>query len=283
MHVTWQKFHEGDQIVEVQFFAPDAPSRRLILFCPGFPGRGGTIFEQRHAAALAQFKGHTVGVIKHAGTRIDGPDAPYMINNAARLMEARQKGEKYLGGGPSTVANWLKEPLIVLNALRDAFAHIDVIGNSFGAVSALWSLVQEGAPRDKIKTLLLYAGAQGVDDNPMTGIMRIWNPMFLAAPAIWEKVTLDEPLSICATMKDAYAMIAEKAPKLPQNIDLKYLVVKNDEILKMADTEAFRTKIMQGRGDIVVDETGCAHPAYGFLAHDTPDYPTEKLMELLHD
>jgi hypothetical protein len=280
MQVTWQKFHEGGQTVEVQFFAPESPSHRLILFCPGFPGRGGTMFEQRHAAALAQFRGHTVGIIKHAGTRLDGPDAPFMVNNAGRLLEARQKGEKHLGGGPSTVANWLKEPLIVLDKLRDAFSHIDVIGNSFGAVSALWSLIQPSAPVDKIKTLMLYAGAQGVDSDPFTGIMRVWNPVYLSTPAIWEKVTLDEPMSINATMKQAYADIAEKAGHLPHGMEIQYVVVDNDEILNPADTEAFKHHVMGGRGHIHIAGDR-AYPAYGIMAHDTPDFPTEKLMELL--
>lgn len=278
MQVSWQTFESDGQTVEVQFYAPEAPSGRLLLFCPGFPGRGGTMFEQRHAAALAD-AGYTVGVIKNAGTRIDGPDAPFMINNASRLMKARKGGETHLGGGPSTVAKWLNEPFIVLDALRNAFARIDVIGNSFGAVSALWSLVQPGAPLDKVHTLLMLAGAQGVDNNPATGIMRIWNPIFLATPAIWEKITLDDPMSISNTMKAAYREIAEKAGKLPQSLNMVSLAVKHDEILKVADAQAFHDSVMQGRGRVVIDDIDRAYPAYGIMAHDTPDYPTEKLME----
>ncbi len=50
MKVTWHKF-DG---VEAQVFEPDAGSSAAILFCPGFPGMGATIFEQRHAAALVE-------------------------------------------------------------------------------------------------------------------------------------------------------------------------------------------------------------------------------------
>ncbi len=280
MRVDWQTFTRGDQRVEAQFFSPDGVPERLILFCPGFPGRGGTMFEQRHAGALAE-TGAVVCVIKHAGTRIDGPDAPFMINNGARLMRARKNNETHIGGGPSTVARWLDEPAIVLDALRDAFPRIDVIGNSFGAVSALWSLTRTGAPLDKIGALLLYAGAQGVDSDPIKGIMRIWNPIFLATPAIWEKITLDSPISIAATMKEAYGDIAAKAAMLPAHIRLRYLVVTADELLKVADSEHFRDSIMQGRGELHLDTLDRAYPSHGLLAHDTPDYPTEKLMELL--
>jgi|GEM_PF-1279738 len=283
MQVTWQKFHEDGQTVEVQFYAPDGPSSKLILMCSGFPGMGGTRFEQRHAAALCEFKKHTVGIIKHAGTRLDVPDAPYMVNNAARLMEGRQKGETHLGGGPSTVAHWLREPWIVLNQLRDAFAHFDIIGNSFGAISAFWSLIQPGAPLAKVKNLLCLAGGQGVDSDPVNGIMRIWNPLFLSNPAIWDKVTLDTPLSICATLKAAYADIADKAADLPAHIAIKYMVVTADELLKVSDTEHFRDRVMKGRGELILNTTDRAYPAHGLLAHDTPDLPPEKLMELLHD
>lgn len=280
MQVTWQIFEADGQIVEAQFFAPDGKSDRLILMCSGFPGMGGTRFEQRHAAAFAQM-GHTVGVIKHAGTRLDVPDSAYMVNNAARLMQARQNGEKHLGGGPSTLKAWLNEPRIILNALRDAFPRIDVIGNSFGAVSALWSLTREDAPLDKIRNLLFLAGAQGVDTDPMTGIMRIWNPAFLSAPVIWEKITLDTPLSINLSLKEAYGEIAQKAGALPDTIAITYIVVTADELLKVSDTEAFRTTVMGGRGTVVLDQLDRAYPAHGLLAHDTPDYPTEKLMEYL--
>lgn len=280
MQVTWKKFQKDGQTVEVQFFAPESLSHKFVLMCSGFPGMGATRFEQRHAAALAE-NGITVGVIKHAGTRLDAPDAAFMVNNAARLMEARQKGETHLGGGPSTMAAWLKEPQIVLDALRNAFARIDIIGNSFGAVAALWSLTQEDAPLDKIQSLLLYAGAQGVDTDPIQGIMRVWNPMFLAAPAIAERIEIDAPMTASMTMKDAYAHIAAKSGDLPAHINLKYLVVTGDEILKVSDSEDFRDTVMKGRGEIVLNTTCRAYPAHGLLAHDTPDYPTEKLMELL--
>jgi hypothetical protein len=241
---------------------------------------GGTRFEQRHAAALAQL-GHTVGVIKHAGTRLDVPDAPFMVNNAARLMQARQKGEKHLGGGPSTLKAWLNEPRIILNALRDAFPRIDVIGNSFGAIAALWSLIQQDAPLEKIKTLLLMAGAQGLPDDPAGVLIRVWNLALLSAPVIWDKITLDPPLSIIATMKEAYGEIAAKAGALPQSIHLEYLVAAQDELLKLSDTEKFDDKIMGGRGDITIADDR-AYPAHGLLAHDTPDYPTEELLKLLN-
>ncbi|NBX65652.1 MAG: hypothetical protein EBQ96_01485 [Proteobacteria bacterium] len=281
MRVEWHIFREDGQVVEAQIWEPDTPSRKLVLFCPGFPGRGGTMFEQRHAAAFVEH-GHTVCVIKHAGTRFDGADAPFMINNGARLMKARKEGHSHVGGGPSTISAWLNEPLIALKKLEKNFSHIDVIGNSFGALSALQMVLDERAPVDNIKSLLLLAGAQGVDEDPFNGIMRLWTPVTLSLPVIWEKIELDNAVSICSVLKDTYAQIAARGRDMPKHINLSYLVVENDEILRLSDTEDFKHKIMGGRGHILLDKDSCAYPSFGLMAHDTPDLTTEKLMEILH-
>jgi hypothetical protein len=116
MRVTWKKF-DG---VEAQVFEPAEGSRNVILFCPGFPGMGGTVFEQRHAAALVA-EGYAVYVLKHKGTKLSGAMAPVIVNNAARLMEGRKTDEKFIGGEPATIEDWLEEPLKALEVLHDAY------------------------------------------------------------------------------------------------------------------------------------------------------------------
>lgn len=278
MRVHWQKFEQGGQIVETQMFRSDAPVKKLVLFCPGFPGLGASMFEQRHAGELVR-QGYDVAVIKHAGTRLDNPLSPATVNNAQRLADARKDGDTHLGGGPSTMVHWLNEPLIVLQNLHVNYAEILVIGNSFGAVSALWSLCQGEAPLQHVTKLLCYAGAQGVD-NGAEGVMSIWQPIYLENPLFWNFVTLDSPQSIHDTLKAAYAYIADYAPKLPETIDIQYLVVERDEILPLRFTQDFKAH-MGGRGTIVMDDIDVAYPAYNMRAHDTPDYPTDKLLELL--
>jgi hypothetical protein len=278
MRVHWQTFENDGQIVEAQVFRPDAPSQKLVLFCPGFPGLGAGMFEQRHAAELVEH-GYDVAVIKHAGTRLDNPLTPSAINNAARLAQGRRNNETHVGGGPSTLAKWLKEPAIALQNLHVNYADIKIIGNSFGAVSTLWSLTEGHAPLQHISTLLLYAGAQGIDNGP-AGIMSIWQPVHLANPFVTSVITLDSPQSIYDTLKKAYADIADKAASLPDHIAIKYLCVTADEILPRRFTDDFRAHI-GGRGDIVMDDIDRAHPECVMRAHDTPDYPTDKLLELL--
>jgi hypothetical protein len=113
MRVHWRVFQHGDQHVEGQIWEPEQPTGRVILFCPGFPGAGATLFEQRHAATLTR-EGYAVVVLRHCGTRLDNPAAPMMVNNGERLFLGRRDNQTHLGGGPSTVEYWLSEPLTAL-------------------------------------------------------------------------------------------------------------------------------------------------------------------------
>jgi len=279
MKVRWHIIEADGRRVESQIWEPETPTGKAILFCPGFPGRGATMFEQRHAAELVG-QGYSIIVLRHAGTRLDTPDAPFMLNNSSRLQSGRTKGETHLNGGPSTVADWLLEPLTALHWLNGRYDRIDILGNSFGAVSVLYSLTRPKAPLTKIGALVLLAGAQGIDNDPAKGIMRIWSPALLANPLLAERVTLDPPASIFATLKAAYNEIPPLVKALPSTIAFKYVAVRNDEILQVSDAETFQSAI-GGRGELLINETDRGYSHLGILAHDMPDYPTAKILELL--
>lgn len=280
MRVSWTVLKSDGRQVEAQIFEPDNSTGNLILFCPGFPGAGATLFEQRHAASLVA-AGYTLAVLRHAGTRLDTAFAPMMVNNAERLMRGRKNGDTHLGGGPSTVQDWLNEPLTALKNLATRYENIFVIGNSFGALSALWSLTED-APLAKIRHLILLAGAQGIDDGSENCIMRIWKPDYLTIPRITEKVTLNNPDDSVAMLRECYQNLPGRVKNLPDSISLTYLVVEKDELLHLSDTEHFRAAI-GGRGSIVIDDIDQPHHEQGLLAHDTPDYPTENLLDLMAD
>lgn len=276
MKVSWQKF----EWVEVQVFEPDAPSTKAILFCSGLPGMGATLFEQRHASALCDC-GYSVLVIKHKGARATGAFAPAYINNASRLARAHERGETHLGGGAAHIEDWLEEPVHVLNVIADKFEDIHIIGNSFGAISALYALTRDGADISNIKSVLLVAGAQGVwVDGDELGIARIWKPAYLALPHIVQKVEILNPQGACDKLREVYMALPEKVKALPENIKLTYLVVARDEVLRPADTQAFQAAI-GGRGVVVADDVGHAWPEAGLLAHDTPNFKTKDLMALI--
>lgn len=273
MHVEWQKF----DWVEAQVFKPDTPSQSAILFCPGFPGAGATVFEQRHAGALTQV-GFTVFVIHHKGTRLDNGFAPMMVNNSTRLQEAYTKGETHLGGGPAGISDWMMEPLVVLKSIAETFDDIRVIGNSYGAISALWSLTDEAAPVEKVKALLLYAGAQGAPDG---AIAAKWVDEIRTMPHVAPKVMFDLDKPFASVFSDVYAALPERVKRgVPESVKLTYLVVEKDEILTLKDTEDFKA-VIGGRGEIVMDSVDHGWPEAGLLAHDTPNFRTQDLLELI--
>ncbi len=237
------------------------------------------MFEQRHAAAFVA-EGYAVYVIKHKGTRLNLPMSPVMVNNAARIMEGRTKGETHLGGGPATMDEWMSEPLRTLKVLHTAYDSIHVIGNSFGALSALWSLSEPDAPISKVKSLLLWAGAQGVDDGSENSIMRIWQAAFLMDARITDKVTLNDPFEIVETFRGVYAVLPERTKNLPAHIAMNILVIERDEILRLADTEAFN-KAIGGRAKVIINTEEKGFMEHGFMAHDSPMLKTEDLLGLI--
>jgi pimeloyl-ACP methyl ester carboxylesterase len=276
MIVRWEVYESGGRTVEAQVWEPDHPTDKAILFCPGFPGAGASVFEQRHAAAIADEE-YTLVVLRHKGTRLDGPHAPVMVNNASRLRQ----GGTHIGGGAATIEDWLWEPFTGLSALAEKYAQIDIIGNSFGALSSLWSLTRSEAPLRKVRHLILLAGAQGVhEDDGQTDIMRIWKPEFVAAPRITEKVTLNDPLDMVATIHAAYAELPPKVKALSDHIRMTALVVAKDELLTRADADKFNDAI-GGRCRVVVDEVNQPHHAHGLLAHDMPDWRAGDFLALL--
>ncbi len=271
MKISWQKF-DG---VEAQVFEPDAGASAVILFCPGFPGMGATIFEQRHAGALTG-KGFAVWVIKHKGTKLSGGAAPAMVNNSGRLYE----GGSHIGSGPATIDDWMREPFKALKEINAKYDSIHVIGNSFGALSALWSMTEKDAAIGKVKSLLLYAGAQGVDNGDPECVMRVWKPEFIRLPRITDKVELNDVEEVVSILARTYKELPERVKAFPENIKITYLVVEKDEILRLSDTEAFMAAI-GGRGTIVMDSVDHAWPDQGLFAHDTPNYKTDDLLKLI--
>lgn len=282
MRVHWTVFQHGDQHVEGQIWEPEEATDKVILFCPGFPGMGAPHFEQRHAGNLVQ-AGFAVVVLRHCGTRLDSPTAPAMVNNAGRLKHGRDNSQTHLGGGPSTVKYWLNEPWIALQTLTNVYKNIYVWGSSFGAVSALWSLTAPGAPLNHIRQIMLVAGAQGVvDADPASDILRIWKPAYMMVSKVTDKVSLVSAEDDYKSLEHAYKNLPERVKDLPSDIHLTYLVVANDELLSLGDTERFKEAI-GGRGQVEIDSLDKAYLENGLMAHDMPDYPTEQLLALIKE
>lgn len=275
MHVTWQKFGW----VEAQVFKPESPASQAILFCPGFPGLGSSIFEQRHASALTH-EGYDLYVIHHKGTRTNTAMSPAGINNGKRLQDAWTSGETHLGGGAVTGQELLDEPLMVLNEIAAHYDALHIIGNSFGALAALSSLTTPNAPIDNVKSLVLLAGAQGVDDGTPTCVMRVWNPVFMQDPRITDQIDVTDVPGTIETLRKLYHDLPGRVmERLPADIGLTYVVIEKDEILRLKDTQDFQAAI-GGRGTIVM-EYDEGWPAYGITPHYTANYKTSNLLKLI--
>jgi hypothetical protein len=275
MHVSWQKFGW----VEVQVFKPETPARQAILFCPGFPGLGSSVFEQRHASALTH-EGYDLYVIHHKGTRTNTAMSPAGINNGKRLQDAWESGETHLGGGAVTVQELLDEPRLVLDGIAAHYDSLHIIGNSFGSLSSLSSLTSDGAPVDKVKNLILLAGAQGVDDGTPLCVMRIWNPVFMMDPRITDQIEVKDVPGAIDILRQLYHDLPERVmARLPGHIAMTYVVVEKDEILRLSDTQAFQAAI-GGRGTIVMEQDE-GWPAYGITPHYTANFRTSKLLKLI--
>ncbi len=274
MKVTWQKFGW----VEAQLFKADVATHGAILFCPGFPGMGAAIFEQRHASALTH-EGYDVYVIHHKGTRTDRAMSAASINNGKRIQDAWERGETHLGGGAVTMDELIAEPVPVLQELAAQYESIHVVGNSFGALSSLWCLTEEGAPVNKIKSLVLLAGAQGVDDgSEMCAMNRVWKKEFLEFPRITDQLDVKDTDGAIVTLRKVYRELPERVSKrLPEAIPMTYVVVEKDEILKLSDTESFQ-KAIGGRGIIVMEQDE-GWPAYGITPHYTANLRTSKILK----
>lgn len=276
MKVEWQKL----DWVEVQVFKSETPSGHAILFCPGYPGLGGAMFEQRHASALTH-EGYDLYVIHHKGTRTGGAMAPASINNGKRVQDAWENNENHIGGGAVTGEELLNEPSIALKAIADKYEAIHIIGNSFGALSSLWSLTSDGAPIDKVKSLVLLAGAQGINDGTDECVMRLWKPEFMAQPRYTEQFEVKDIPGAIVTIKKAYDELPKRVmEKLPAHVKLTYVVIEKDEILRLSDTLAFQ-KAIEGRGEIIIDKEEQGFPAYMIGAHYTPNYKTRDLLKVI--
>lgn len=274
MKVTWQKF----DWVEAQVFETAAATNNAILFCPGFPGMGAAVFEQRHAAALTH-EGYDVYVIHHKGTRTDRALSAASINNGKRLQDAWEQGESHLGGGAVTMDELIAEPMALLKDLNGKYEAIHVIGNSFGALASMWCLTEEGAPLDKVKSLILLAGAQGVDDSSETCAMnRVWKKEFLEHVRITDQLDVKDTDGAIETLRKVYRDLPERVmANLPQSIPMTYVVVEKDEILKLSDTQSFQ-KAIGGRGEIVMEQDE-GWPAYGITPHYTANLRTSKILK----
>ena len=158
LNSSWITLKSESGFVEGKLHRPKIGGQELIIFEPGFPGDGSTRLERLWLNDLLKHN-FTVFAARHNGTIINGEHSANYLNCPERQNEAKRDKQLFLGKKDTyTLADWLIEPLIALEALEDMFDAIYLVGHSFGGLAIFYSLVEFAKKRpDKAqKVLSLY-------------------------------------------------------------------------------------------------------------------------------
>jgi pimeloyl-ACP methyl ester carboxylesterase len=279
----WKHYHSGDRKAEARIIHAPVESGDLVLFVPGFPGGGATLYEQRHSDPIRSEEYSQI-ILRHNGTRLNGSYADEMLNRRQFPNAIPHHDGEFIGGVPSSIAEWLCEPQTVLEAAGPAFTNITVIGHSFGALAALHSLCalnEQGRPvLDRVHRCICLAPAVGLLKNSADDIMRIWSPEFIEQAATTDKIALNGSEEIRKDLQLVYQGLPGRVKKLPGRVSMIFVPVERDEYLRQSDVEEFAAAA-GGNARIEVDRFDRHDPRHNLDAHDMPNYPTRALLDLI--
>lgn len=285
-HVEWKKFHTTERSVEGRLFSPGYESGDLVLFCPGFPGGGATLYEQRHSENFTK-EGFSQIVFRHNGTLLHGEYSDLMLNRRQFSQAMPHHLERqYLGEHLPTINEWLVEPQTVLEDVGCKYSNIYIYAHSFGAVAALNSLANLndiGHPViERIRVCICMAPALGTLEGDETeNIMRIWYPSYFDSAMIDDRVTFANSNNAQGMMRHVYQDLPSRIAKLSSQLRLKMMHVAQDEFIREKDIRDF-CKASGHQDSFMLDEIDHPIPTHGgMLAHDMPSYPTGLLLELI--
>jgi pimeloyl-ACP methyl ester carboxylesterase len=269
----WKHYRSGEHKAEARIVHSPIESGDLVVFVPGFPGGGATLYEQRHAD-LIRSEEYSQIIVRHNGTRLDGPYADEMLNVRQFPNAVPHRDGAFIGGAASSITEWLSEPQTVLEAAGPAFTSITVIGHSFGALAVLHSLCalqEQGKPvLDRVRKCILLAPTLGLVKGAPDDIMnRVWAPEFIESSAVADRIALDGTDQVRADLTAAYQTLPERVKQLPGHVSLVFVHVEHDEYLRQSDVEEFM-EASGGAGRLVLDtfdrydpasQSGCARHA----------------------
>jgi len=285
----WVKLNSGSGSVEGKLHLPDQKTTRLIIFEPGCPGSGSGDFEKGYLKGLLK-GGYAVFTVRHNGTKLNGKHISSYINCPEREKAAREVQEEILGGHPPySIGDWLKEPMIAVDALVDAFSEIIMIGHSFGALAVFYSLSKlskecQSAQISKIKRVVSLAGDVGKIRTPDPVVLKVWRE-YLDSDSICEVVEIGDTSKNLDHIRDAYYAIHEEGKLIPSQIQL---VCVNpwgdspdsvDEFISPQD--ALDMILTLGHGTLIIDKTQKSDPKIGQQVHDMSALKTDMLLKFI--
>jgi hypothetical protein len=284
--IEWKKFHTAEHSVEGRMIRPEHESGDLVLFCPGFPGGGATIYEQRHSETITKENFSQI-IIRHNGTILNGEYSDAMLNKRQfPNVLPHHREHNYLGAKLPTIEDWLLEPQTVLEDIGCNYTNIYIYAHSFGAVAALHSIANLNEINHpviaRIKTCICMAPALGTLEGSETeNIMRVWQDGYTVSEMITGRVVFDERNNLKTSMRNIYQELPERISKLSGKLSIVMLHVAQDEYIREKDIRDF-CKESGHEDSFMLDEIDRYIPTHGGMdAHDMPVYPTELLLELI--
>lgn len=280
---NWITLKSDSGFVEGKLHRPEVGGQKLIIFEPGFPGDGSTRLEKLWLNDLHKHN-FTVFAARHSGTIINGEYSENYLNCPEKQNKAKKGNQILLGKKDAyTLADWLTEPLIALEALEDMFDAIFFVGHSFGGLAIFYSLIEFAKKRpdkaQKVQRLISLAGTTGMVKDLNNPIIEQWSD-YLRRGSTQERVLVGDADENIRILKDAYEKIHKEANLIPQSTDVVCVMVENDELVKIKEAEDIIDTL--GRGYLIVDTNETADDKTGRLAHDMDNLPAEKFLNFVN-
>lgn len=279
----WITLKSKNGFVEGKLHYPKHRGRDLIIFEPGFPGDGSTRLEKLWLDKILE-KGFTVFTARHSGTIINGKYADNYLNCPQKQEWAKNHNQRLLGKKDSyTIADWLIEPLVALEALESMFSAIYLIGHSFGGLAIYYSLIELAKKRpdkaSKVQRLISLAGSTGKVKDQNDPILKQWAD-YLPRDSTKERIDIGDPNETLKILKNAYKKIHKEANLIPESTEAICVMVENDELVPIHEAKDIIKTL--GRGYLVIDKKEKADEKTDRLAHDMDNMPPEKILDFVN-
>lgn len=285
----WVGLRTKSGSVEGKLYLPSKSNGSVVLFEPGFPGDGSTRLDKLWASKLVD-DGYTIFAVRHNGTIVNGQYSNTYLNCSERQEKAKKDSQQILGEIDSpTIADWMKEPLVALEAFTSAYQDVYLSGHSFGALAILSSIIdfakKNAELAGRIKRFVSLAGTvgrfRGDENSPMKG----WNQE-IDTDAVRAKVRIGDKEGNLKTLRDSYVKIHEQSDLFPSNMDFIFIAPWGntpdsiDELV--SPLEDLDMMVTLKKGYLILDQTEQADMRNGSLAHDMDNLKPDTLAKFLN-
>lgn len=284
----WSGLRTKSGFVEGKLYLPKQSNDSILLFEPGFPGDASSRLDHLWARSLVD-NGYTIFAARHNGTIINGEYSDTYINSPEKQQEAKEKGQEVLGEKDNpTIADWLKEPLVMMEAFTSQFENIVLAGHSFGGLATFSSLVDFAKDNPelakRVRRVVSLAGTVGRHRTDGEYPMKDWD-VYMDTETVRKKVRIGDLQNNLNALRNAYIKIHSDASFLPKDTDFLFVMVWGDDKDStdslVPPIEALDMIPTLGKGYLILDKGEKTDDASGKLAHDMDNLKPETLVQLL--